>query len=1641
MIVKTSAWRESILGPIEIGDSRSDYILHEIIEKTWVKLQAHDVHILLEAMILVINLLHKKVNNDLWDQLTQNSNLDLYAIMNLILPFIKDDSKRSELVKLEDLYLTQDSNDNFVYTNSQYNRCIRDKISNKTSVTFRPFLQQYFEQNLDLLLSSIEACANKLYVNWYDIIPITMDNYENTDLFKDTQTKIIQSAQEITLVNGFHDASPGLSWQDIYNSISNYLFHGIGPYRWIMFDLKIGEKMVTYLEYLESHISFKTIWDQKSWDQLLSSDINRFEAEWDQFLKDPNPINDTVLGKFFFYFVKYHPESERMIREGLISLSVDYEDLDDDVDIVPELTRNARTGLANVPIDMIYLFFYDQFMQFQKSWFYYTIKIKKQTIFASQKLDDLDITLFVTPKTFYNFAESLTHYVDRDRYPSLPIFWQSLEEIFRDMFFVRLFDIPYSKGYLKNDWNGINWFVRNKYFRMIYPNTPNSEFNRMNKMLYEMIKPLLANVITEAMIYHGVLSQFVPTPKITNERAIIKEIGTNDTNKISSHQQKVASKLWLSNESYSNHAFYWLTGKRYGDGPKIGDKTWFESLVTDKDQNWMNTYAMNWVSQISFYHRFIHNRVVYVTGSTGVGKSTQIPKLAMYAKLMLHYIHAKVICTQPRIDPTVGNAKTVSYQMGVPIIDGDTSTANYQIQYDYEGGSHVISNNSYLRFVTDGKLYVQMQSSPFLTAVSRRNQPEEFMYSSLSKNLYDVVIVDEAHEHNVNMDMILTLARDAAYVNNNLKLLIVSATMDDDEPIYRRYYRKINDNRSYPLSVSIDVNRLDRVNVDRRVHISPPGATTRYVITSHYLSKEESDKITPKNYLQDGIEFTIKLVNKTSSGDLLLFVATIANVNEAVKKINEETSSEVLALAFHGELTEQQKKVVRDIDKEKGSITKRKEDILLPDSEIKQRVNAGTYKRAVIVATNIAEASITVSSLRYVIDTGYANTVVYDPIQDITKAIVVPISKTSSEQRKGRVGRVAPGEVYFRYDKEKIDNNKTSYKIADSDVKYLVLDLTQSEKRDSSIIIPDNDINNYHILREIESEGRGFDIINHVNNPIPYLDIIRKQYLLSPQLNDPDQYYTYIGKYDPDYSNHESYEYLINNHDDYDYQYNHQRFISSCYTGYPSAILFDNSLSFYLIHPDENVILRNRFTGELEGLQNNALVSPVYYHYLFGDNKIFVTDSDPSKTFDKIDFTTFHLGKIQLAYQNLQSDALAIQLQNSSIDHVMTYPKVPPEWNRIIKAFFERFNGDRLIYIKSPLYQSLSDIQRMVSYKHIPDIKAAAWYAYSLSYGLQDDVLAMILLIYAVPSLKGWIGDLRAKGDVKKVLMHLNQQSDIYFIWQLWMSIKDVMPDMSVDFALLEREFEASRDRYRSGGKLDPSQKSIFDRLQNSSRLNYQEYLRLYRKNIDTDPDVNKKIESIAKMNGISNSSALLKFYKRYEAIRFDIAIKTRLVEPETVEWVKEKLFMPSIFPNPTDWEIVLQQYIRAYSSNLIYSDYDRYIQLNTGLVIALTEWNKDIEQTFIKEKPQFLIYQSISSAESQSVSYLTHVKLEWFAKLNPILNPKIRRDQETEMIDPSNTLNQDRYNQVLQYYSDQFNYPEYVMYASRLGIDVEKLK
>ena len=95
----------------------------------------------------------------------------------------------------------------------------------------------------------------------------------------------------------------------------------------------------------------------------------------------------------------------------------------------------------------------------------------------------------------------------------------------------------------------------------------------------------------------------------------------------------------------------------------------------------------------------------------------------------------------------------------------------------------------------------------------------------------DIILIDEAHEQNPNMDMILTFIKFGVYINNQVSLGIISATMENDELTYRKYYELIDDNWKFPLNVNKNIQPYgDRNLLDRRLHLSSPFQNLNFTI-------------------------------------------------------------------------------------------------------------------------------------------------------------------------------------------------------------------------------------------------------------------------------------------------------------------------------------------------------------------------------------------------------------------------------------------------------------------------------------------------------------------------------------------------------------------------------------------------------------------------------------------------------------------------------------------------------------------------------------------------------------------------------------------------------------------------------------------
>ena len=947
------------------------YLDNQIIKKIYVQMRRPDQELLLNGLVEIMEHIADVMFLRSEQQYKQNKNRDIRAILNMLLPYVINDSldeKKGQLKSIADIYMVR-RNDQFVFSNVQYNMC------DKTTGELLSWNVKLFQDNLALLKETISLVGHKLYVNWINVRPITMDQYKGSRLYE-----------------------RDLPRDDYYECVVHEWFEKIKNIKWTIYDYVIDGKPVPLMK-----IARKLGRYGKSWGELEDFEQARFRNKWNGILNSGEQVDQYLVVVLAFFYQKYQEDL------GIDELKVERDEEQEDRfvsinlrDAGGSLLQTVIRAWKTVDAGQVYGYLHQVHRKFEKTWF-------------SLNLDQMPKVIdgkFLTLKNHYNFAKSLCHYNKGGKYVQYPKFWRSLNSS--------------EKKEVGRRFRGSAHFNINQIIRRTY----GGGSNITSDWIYQQITNKLKDNVFEMLIQRGVLSELVPDPELTDFNTYPDDY----VQKIVAFNQRMGKLIGREGQRYMNHACYYLTQDLYGrlrSGFIMG-------LAKQTRWPWMTTYAMDWVSQINFFHRYLNNRMIMVTGATGAGKSTQVPKLLMYGLTCLDYMdRGQIICTQPRRSPAEDVPTGVADELGVPL-DQDY----YYMQWQHSKDKHtspLAKEHLSIKMVTDGILWNQVANDPL-------------------KLKYNIVIVDESHEHNANMDMILTQMRYAAYHMPKIKLAIISATIDDDEPIYRRYYRDISDEFLEPINQSAKL--YDRIAVDRRFDMSPPGETTRFKITDIYLSEGEARRLI-KGDIKDTIEATIdraivttqEILRSSSNGHILFFVTGKRQIERVVKTLNQNTPANVIALPFMGTLVPAERELVAKAGKMLKTLTVPKSIV---DTEIhleagSGQVPPGTYKRCVIVATNAAEASITISNLKYVIDIGYANVSEFDPRTRQEQLPPKEISESSRMQRRGRVGRVADGTVYYMYEFGARADNRTEYNICNQSVDGIIYELLQDKPGEEPI--------------------------------------------------------------------------------------------------------------------------------------------------------------------------------------------------------------------------------------------------------------------------------------------------------------------------------------------------------------------------------------------------------------------------------------------------------------------------------------------------------------------------------------------------------------------------------------------------------------
>lgn len=334
------------------------------------------------------------------------------------------------------------------------------------------------------------------------------------------------------------------------------------------------------------------------------------------------------------------------------------------------------------------------------------------------------------------------------------------------------------------------------------------------------------------------------------------------------------------------------------------------------------------------------HQVIIVAGDTGSGKTTQLPKICLAA--------GRGVCglighTQPRRIAARSVAARIAEELASPL----GAICGYEVRFEKK-----TAPGNLLKVMTDGILLAEIQNDRYLSA-------------------YDTLIIDEAHERSLNIDLLLGYLKQLLPRRPDLKLVITSATID-----VQRFAAHFSgapvlqvEGRTYPVDVWYRPVQRDDAEDDRPDEQEEGQAILAAI--DELLQHERSS-------------------GRRDRRDMLVFLPTEADIRELSQLLRRHGPQDIDVLPLYARLP---------VEKQKA--------IFEPGGQ-----------RRIVLCTNVAETSLTVPNIGYVIDSGYARISRYSYRSKVQRLPIEAISQASANQRKGRCGRVAPGICVRLYDEQ-----------------------------------------------------------------------------------------------------------------------------------------------------------------------------------------------------------------------------------------------------------------------------------------------------------------------------------------------------------------------------------------------------------------------------------------------------------------------------------------------------------------------------------------------------------------------------------------------------------------------------------------------
>ncbi|KAH7094890.1 ATP-dependent RNA helicase-like protein [Paraphoma chrysanthemicola] len=378
------------------------------------------------------------------------------------------------------------------------------------------------------------------------------------------------------------------------------------------------------------------------------------------------------------------------------------------------------------------------------------------------------------------------------------------------------------------------------------------------------------------------------------------------------------------------------------------------------------------------------NNVLVLTGETGSGKSTQVPQFLASEP----WCTKCIAITQPRRVAAISLARRVSEEMGTFMgSQSPTAKVGYNVRFDNATGP-----STKIKYLTEGMLLQEMLRDPAMSQ-------------------YSAIVVDEVHERSVNVDLILGFLKKliddiesgGETRKHPLKIVVMSATADVESLV--TFFE--DSQGSPPSTTSLKVHRqISTCFVEGR----------QYPVKTVYLPEPT----------QDWVESALKIIfqihyKEPLPGDILVFLTGQDTIEGLEKLVNDYAEG---------------------MDKDVPKLLTLPLFAALPQQAQQQIFQPTPYRtRKVILATNIAETSVTVPGVRYVVDCGKSKIKQFRNRLGLESLLVKPISKSAAIQRQGRAGREAAGHCYRLYTQDgfKTMDERTTPEILRCDLSQAIL--------------------------------------------------------------------------------------------------------------------------------------------------------------------------------------------------------------------------------------------------------------------------------------------------------------------------------------------------------------------------------------------------------------------------------------------------------------------------------------------------------------------------------------------------------------------------------------------------------------------------